>query len=144
MSTHEPTRDGDGPAPDEDAAALVERVRNAPAHVLITEVFSTLLSTAQIKVGRRDARLFIDLCALALDHARRHLPGELTAQVEGALGQLRFAQVSAEGAADGRPEANDLDPAPTPPGERAQAEPGSRQPGPDPEAEASGLWVPGS
>ena len=44
----------------------------------------------------RDARLFIDLCAQALEYSGRYLSEELGKQVETALGQLRLAQVSAE------------------------------------------------
>ena len=74
----------------------MERLREAPAEELLADHFSTLLSTAQVKLGRPDARLFIDLCAQTLDHARSHLPDELVTQVDAALGQLRLAQVGAE------------------------------------------------
>ena len=57
-----------------DARELVERLRSAPAEEIITELFSTMLSTAQVKLGRRDARLFIDLCAQGLEYAGRYLP----------------------------------------------------------------------
>src|SRR3954454_17552742 len=49
-----------------DADELVRRLRSAPAEEIMTELFSTLLSTAQVKLGRRDARLFIDLCSQTL------------------------------------------------------------------------------
>src|SRR6187200_785937 len=81
---------------EQDARELVERLRSAPAEEIIGDMFSTLLSTAQVKLGRRDARLFIDLCAQGLEYAGAYLPDELSKQVEGALGQLRLAQVSAE------------------------------------------------
>jgi hypothetical protein len=79
-----------------DAEELVKRLRSAPAEEILTELFATMLSTAQVKLGRRDARLFIDLCAQALELAGPHLSGELRKQVETALGQLRLAQVTAE------------------------------------------------
>ena len=46
-----------------------------------------------------------------------HLPGELTGQIDEALGQLRIAQVSAENRASqqGQKEENDLGTAPAPP-----------------------------
>jgi hypothetical protein len=77
----------------------------------------SLLNTAQVKLGRRDARLLIDVTAVAHDHARPYLPGELTRQIDQALGQLRMAQVSAEGRAsqEDKPGENDLDKAPPPP-----------------------------
>src|SRR6478672_12605932 len=81
---------------EEDARELVERLRSAPAEEIVTDLFSTLLSAAQVKLGRRDARLFIDLCALMSEYAGRYLSDELVKQVETALGQLRLSQVSAE------------------------------------------------
>ena len=81
---------------EEDARQLVERLRSAPAEEIVTDLFSTLLSTAQVKLGRRDARLFIDLCALMSEYAGRYVSADLTKQVQTALGQLRLNQVSAE------------------------------------------------
>ena len=144
MSTN--TTMGDNQQPDRadasehEAREIVERLRSAPAEEIITDLFSTLLSTAQVKLGRRDARLFIDLCAQALEYAGRYLPEELVKQVETALGQLRLAQVSAENeVAKGEPEPNDLSQIPTPPtvGNR-EADPGHQSASP-----SSKLWVPG-
>jgi hypothetical protein len=55
-----------------------------------------LLSTAEVKLGRRDARLFIDLGALTLEYSGRYVSEELSKRVETALGQLRLGQVSSE------------------------------------------------
>jgi hypothetical protein len=122
-----------------DARELVERLRSAPADEIITDLFSTLLSTAQVKLGRRDARLFIDLCAQTLEYAGRYVPEELGKQVETALGQLRLAQVSAESKAAAS-EPNDLGQIPRPPtaGIREAADAGH-----EPAPPASQLWVPG-
>jgi hypothetical protein len=99
-----------------DARELMDRLRSAPAEEIITDVFSTLLSAAQVKLGRRDARLFIDLCAQVLEHAGPYVPEGLRKQVETVLGQLRLAQVQAEnGVAKGEPGPNDLGRASTPP-----------------------------
>lgn len=126
----------DGPS-EAEMRELMAQLRAAPAADLLAELFSSMLSTAQVKLGRRDARLFIDLCAQSLDYARPHLPSELTQQVDAALGQLRLAQVRAEGevAAAGEPEPHDLDHVPTPP----------TTPTPEPTSApaASRLWVPG-
>jgi len=124
-----------------DTRELVERLRSAPAEEIIRDMFSTLLSAAQIKLGRRDARLFIDLCAQGLEYAGRYMPEELSKQVETALGQLRLAQVSAENeVAKAEPEPNDLPQIPTPPtvGSRVAADSGHRSASP-----SSKLWVPG-
>lgn len=42
---------------------------------------------AQLKLGRRDARLLIDMTAVAHEHARPYLPGELTRQIDQVPGQ---------------------------------------------------------
>jgi hypothetical protein len=111
-----------GPS-EHDAEEFVQMLRIVPAEEIVTELFSTLLSTAQVKLGRRDARLFIDLCSQTLEYAGPHLPEELSKQVKSALGQLRLAQVSAENevAKKGEPEPNDLSRSPVPriPGHRA-------------------------
>src|SRR4051795_12470882 len=100
-----------------DADELLRRLRSAPAEEIVTDLFSTLLSTAQVKLGRRDARLFIDLCTLMSEYAGRFVSADLTKQVQTALGQLRLNQVSAEHdvAEKGEAEPNDLSRIPTPP-----------------------------
>ena len=139
---------GDGPQQDrtdrseEDARELVERLRSAPAEEIVTDLFSTLLSAAQVKLGRRDARLFIDLCALMSEYAGRYLSDELVKQVETALGQLRLSQVSAEHEVGqkGQPEPNDLSRIPTPPTTATRPEGSFDNPS---SSAASKLWVPG-
>src|ERR671939_539403 len=81
---------------EEEARKILGRMRPPPAEEILTDLFSMLLSTAEVKLGRRDARLFIDLCALTLDHAGPHVSEDLSKRVETALGQLRLAQVGAE------------------------------------------------
>jgi hypothetical protein len=126
---------------EQDAQAIVERLRVAPAEEILTEVLSTLLSTAQVKLGRRDARLFIDLSAAVLDQAKAVVSDDLRGQVDAALGQLRMGQVTAERdlAAAGRPEPDDLPSrSPQPPAEDHTQSDSSR-----PSGSESGLWVPG-
>ena len=108
---------GHEPGIAEDAREYVQRMRSLPVERVIGDVMSTMLSAAQVKLGRRDARLLIDLSTVAHEHARPYLPGELTRQIDEALGQLRLGQVSAEGHANqgGEPEENDLDRMPAPP-----------------------------
>jgi hypothetical protein len=128
---HERTR------PMEDTAEHVRRLRSLPAEHVIGEVVFTLLNAAQVKLGRRDARLLIDLATVAHEHARAYLPDELTKQIDQVLGQLRLGQVSAEGhpSRPAKPEENDLDRVPAPPPAVAAQSPA----GPPP----SRLWVPG-
>jgi hypothetical protein len=70
-----------------------------------------------VKLGRRDARLLIDVAAVALEHARPYLPADLTRQTDQVLGQLRMAQVTAESrvSQQDQPEENDLNLSPAPP-----------------------------
>ena len=105
----------------EDAREYVRRMRSLPVDQVIGEVLFSLLNAAQVKLGRRDARLLIDVSTVAHEHARPYLPGELGRQIDQVLGQLRMAQVSAEGHASqpGEPEENDLDRLPAPPSARA-------------------------
>jgi hypothetical protein len=119
MATAEP---GDGTGQEraesaEDAREYVRRLRSLPVDQVIGEVMFSLLNAAQVKLGRRDARLLIDVSSVAHEHARPYLPGELSRQIDQVLGQLRMGQVSAEGhvSQQGDPEQNDLDRLPSPP-----------------------------
>jgi hypothetical protein len=92
-------------------------MRSLPVDQVIRDVLFSLLNAAQVKLGRRDARLLIDVSTVAHEHARPYLPAELSRQIDQALGQLRLGQVSAEGHArrQGEPEENDLGRLPAPP-----------------------------
>ena len=134
-------RPGQAGPSEQNAQALVERLRFAPAAEILTEVLSTLLSTAQVKLGRRDARLFIDLSAVLLEHAKGVVPDGLRGQVDAALGELRMGQVAAERelADADAPEPGDLPRTPAPPQAEGPTTPGSVEP----PGSRSGLWVPG-
>ena len=101
----------------EDARKYARRLRSLPVDQVLGDFLFSLLHAAQVKLGRRDARLLIDVTAVAHEHARPYLPGELTKQIDQVLGQLRLGQVNAEGhvSQQGQPEENDLDRAPAPP-----------------------------
>ena len=139
MSTEQPdSGSGQERTPSEaDVREYVQRMRSLPVEQVIGDIMFTLLNAAQVKLGRRDARLLIDVTTVAHEHARAYLPDELTKQVDQALGQLRMGQVSAEGHASrpAEPEENDLDRVPAPPSAGA-AQPAAERP-------ASRLWVPG-
>ena len=118
MGTAEPGGAGQGGERSaEDAAEYARRLRALPVDQVLGDFLFSLLNAAQVKLGRRDARLLIDVAAVAHEHARPHLPGELTSQIDQVLGQLRMGQVSAESHASqqGQPEENDLERAPAPP-----------------------------
>jgi hypothetical protein len=153
---------GPGQEPsEEEVRAYLSQLRGAPAEQVVAEVLSALLNAAQVKLGRRDGRLLLDLSASVLDGARAHLPAEFLEQVDGALSQLRVTQVEAAGEvaaarAQGHEEPNDLgasrpgaagpaddagDPAS---GDQASSPPPSpAPPREDPPSAASRLWVPG-
>ena len=101
----------------EDAREHVRRLCSLPAGQVLGDFLFSLLHAARVKLGRRDARLLIDVTAAAHEHARPYLPGEVTRQIDQLLGQLRLAQVSAENHAgqQSQPEEDDLDRAPAPP-----------------------------
>ncbi|MDV6012490.1 hypothetical protein [Haloechinothrix sp. LS1_15] len=114
-----------------------ERLRAAPAEQVVTEMLGTVLHAAEVKLGRRDARLLIDLSSVMLEHVRDYVSADLATQVDRALGQLRLGQVNAErSATDGQVEDNDLDRVPTAPTQGS----GQQQ---EPSPARSKLWVPG-
>jgi hypothetical protein len=129
---------------EDEVRAYVEKLRTAPADQLLVELLFTALNAAQVKLGRNDARLFIDFSGMLVDHLREYLPDDAVSQADQALGQLRLAQVQAEGevARSDRPEANDLErrPAGFASASGASADP---PPTPPPSTGGSGLWVPG-
>lgn len=142
---------GEGPPPASEAQTreYLAQLRSAPAGQLVTELLSGLLNAAQVKLGRRDARLLIDVSGLVLDHTRPHLEPELVRQADQILSQLRLGQVRAEQAAGpgggpGQPEPNDLAAPPAPrsglPADRGTPPASSARP--EPKA-ASRLWLPG-
>lgn len=139
-----------GPASDEqvseeEAQEYVKKLREAPAEQVVTEMISVLLNAAQVKLGRMDARLLIDLSSVVIENVRQHVSADLATQVDQVLGQLRLGQVQAESeaATKGGPEPNDLDEPPAAP----SAQPPPSQPTtpqqPPPAQQKSRLWVPG-
>jgi hypothetical protein len=137
----EPQRQDKARPAADDASEIVKQLRSAPAEEIVAEAFLMLLNAAQIKLGRRDARLLIDLSTVMLEHTGDYLPDTLVKQVEQSLGQLRLGQVSAENelAKRGQPEPNDLTQAPTPPSTSSGGRPSAAAS----QSPTSGLWVPG-
>lgn len=145
---------GPGEQPsEEEVRAYLGQLRGAPAEQVVAEVVSALLNAAQVKLGRRDGRLLLDLAIGVIEGARAHLSTELVQQVDQVLAQLQTAQVEAEGevsaaAAQGHREPNDLDSGDAAPATQEDAagdEPTSSSPPPrqDPPSPGSRLWVPG-
>lgn len=100
-----------------DVREQTRRLRSLPVDEVIADHLLSLLNAAQAKLGRRDARLLIDVTAVAHQHARPYLPDQLATQIDQILGQLRLGQVNAEGHPnrEDEPEENDLTRVPSPP-----------------------------
>ena len=132
-------------APDEaEVRAYLERLRTAPVEDVLAELLSVLLSAAQVKIGRADARLLLDALAAIARVTEGRIDVGLQQQAMDALAQLRLAQVEAERQLGtppegGAPGAGDGGAAEGGPG----APPGA-PPGPAQGAQRSRLWVPGS
>lgn len=140
----------DGPSEDEVRAYLAQ-MRGAPVDQIIAELVQGLLNAAQVKLGRQDSRLLIDLVATINDRVRTVADKQLVGQVDQALAQLRLAQVEAErevgqAAAEGHAEPNDVAAAPggaaNDGGQAAAAESPGQQP--DPSSPLNKLWIPGT
>lgn len=128
---------------EEQVREYLAQLRSVPAEQIVAEIVSGLLNAAQAKLGRRDARLLIDLSTVLVDQARGYVSKDLATEVDQALAQLRLGQVRAEESAAGRPEPNDLAETPPPPRAGAgEAGPGGQGATP-PASPSSGLWVPG-
>jgi hypothetical protein len=150
----DPTAGAPGGQPsEEEVRAYIAQLRGAGVDQILAEVLSSLLNAAQVKLGRRDARVLFDTTAAMVEQTRAVLPAELTTQVDDVLSQLRMAQVQAEpevaeAAAQGQVEPNDLPAS----GGAAQATGGAGDEPAAPAAStppaagqdaASRLWVPG-
>lgn len=130
---------------EEEVREYLAQMRQSPAEQVVAEVLQGLLNAAQIKLGRRDARLLLDTAASVVDQTRPHMSSELATQVDDALQQLRMAQVEAEQQVAEAPEreVNDLDAAvASDSAQESAADPSSPPPAGSGPA-ASKLWVPG-
>ena len=156
MSQQTPPPGGGQQPSEEEVRAYLSQLRQAPAEQVLAEVLSGLLNAAQVKVGRKDGRLLIDVSASLIDQVREHLTEDLTSQVDEVIGQLRMAQVEGErelesARAQGHEEHNDLgqertDPGAAPaqePEQQPASPPPSSQPGQQPGQGGSRLWTPG-
>ena len=128
---------------EEEVRAYLSQLRETPVEQVVAEVLSALLNAAQVKLGRADGRLLLDLAAGLIEQGGEQLPEELTGQVDDVLAQLRVAQVDAEQQLAGA----GGDAAAPHPGEEPAAPPASGPSDPPPSAgpsdPSSRLWVPG-
>lgn len=95
------------------------QMRSTPVDQFAAGALQELLTAAQVKLGRNDGRLLLDLVTVINDATRGQVDAELTKQVDEAVSQLRMAQVQAErelvqAATEGHVEQNDLPRRPAP------------------------------
>lgn len=136
----EPTRPPvEGQPSEDEVREYLKQLRSAPAEQVVADIVFGLVNAAQAKLGRRDARLLIDLTSTVMEQTRAHLSAELVTEVDQVIGQLRLSQVQAESrlSAINQHEPNDLAEMPAPPS------PAARQPAGRPQPPPSKLWVPG-
>lgn len=150
MSTQDPDLGGYS---EEELAAELGRLREAPLDEVLAQVMSLLANAAQVKLGRRDGRALIDLTAALVQQVRDYAHPQLVGQLDEILPQLQMAQVEAEkelaqAVASGQaaPEVNDLgsEPAQERPSDRTP--PPTQQPGAahGGDKQGSRLWTPGT
>jgi hypothetical protein len=81
---------------EEQIRAYLAQLRQAAPDELVAQAFSVLASGAEVKLGRRDARLLIDAAAALAEAVDERVEADLEKQMTTALNQLRVAQVDAE------------------------------------------------
>jgi len=105
---------GGGEEPsEEEIRAYLSQLRSAPADQVLAEVSSALVNAAQVKLGRQDARLLLDVVAAVSETVRGRVDDDLPDQLDDVLGKLRMAQVEGErevasAASQGHTESDDL------------------------------------
>ena len=111
---------GGGQQPSEEQMReAMGQMRATPVDQFVAGGLQELLTAAQVKLGRNDGRLLLDLVGVLNDATRGQVDEQLTSQVDDALSQLRMAQVQAEreivnAATEGHVEQNDLPRRPAP------------------------------
>ncbi|MFN2555970.1 MAG: hypothetical protein ABR592_03735 [Nitriliruptorales bacterium] len=161
MAGDTPASPGDAPGsgqsrqPSEDEVrAYLAQLRQAGIGDIIAQAFSLLASAAEVKLGRRDARLLIDVAATVADMGGPHVEDRLKQQMQQALNQLRLGQVEAESElaklrAEGKlpaQESGDLPPEAVSPGGEQTTRPAGQdaaQRSERPSSASSRLWIPG-
>ncbi len=134
---------------EEELRAYLGQLRSSPVDQVLAEVSSALVNAAQVKLGRQDARVLLDVVAAITDAVRGRVDEGLTTQLDDVLAKLRLAQVEGErevaaAAAKGHDEPGDVPAEDAPAGE---SEPRDESSAPGGQAgggsAGSRLWVPG-
>lgn len=85
----------EGPS-DEELAAYLGQLREAPVTDLIAQAVAMLVNAAQVKLGLPDGRTLIDATAAIMEAAGDGVDESFRSEVEDIVNQLRVAQVDAE------------------------------------------------
>lgn len=142
------TGPGGDAASEAEVRAYLERLRGAPVEDVIAELASMLATAAQVKLGRPDGRLLLDVLGAVTTALEGRIDPALTGQLAEALAQLRLAQVQAEGAGG----VQSAPAAPAAPAAEGGTPPSATRPAPgappgpgagDGPSQRSRLWVPG-
>jgi hypothetical protein len=131
----------------EEIEAYYAELREAPMGEVLMQCIGMLAEVAQVKLGRRDARLAIDGMAALAKIGEGHL-GEASEQLAAAVAQLQMAQVQLERqmAGEGGEPADEAAPTSAPPtGAPAAGQPAAGQPaaGQPAQKATDKLWIPG-
>lgn len=141
---------------EEEVRAYLAQLRQTDATEIIAQAFSALASGAEVKLGRRDARLLIDAAAAVAEGVGERIDERVRQQMDQAVSQLRLAQVDAEKQlaemrAEGRIPGDEVGDIPAEPGEAPAARTGEDQGAGDAgetqrqqqSSPADRLWIPG-
>lgn len=124
---------------EEELRQYLGELRNAPAAEIVAQVVTMLANAAQVKLGRRDARVLIDTIDAVRQASATTLPEEFGQQIDDLLAQLRVAQVEGEKeVARLQSEGGEGDQE-----QAAPSAPGQGEPPPQQEDGGSRLWTPG-
>jgi hypothetical protein len=124
------------PTPEE-MQAYVNQLRDADPAGVVAEAYNMLASVAQVKLGRPDARMLIDVLAAVVEAGAERLPAELVGQMRNGVTQLQMAQVQAEREEQEPPQAEAADQ------EAASSEQPPRPSGQAGQRMTDRLWIPG-
>jgi hypothetical protein len=129
---------GQGPGlTQEELEAHLAQLRESDVAEVVVQAVNMLATGAQVKLGRDDARVLIDVIAAVADTADGRVDADLVKQIREAVSQLKMAQVQAE-----RDLAQAETAAPQRPDEAAAPSSGPEQPVQD-QRLTDRLWVPG-
>lgn len=113
---------------EQEIMAMIAQLREAPVRDIILQGLGLIVSGAEAKIGRPDARPLIDVVAAVVDTAGEHL-GDVKDQLEAMVNQLKTAQVQVESQAGEGSDGSEAEaPAPAPQAEKK---------------ETDKLWIPG-